>query len=152
MPLLEFLYAFCILINEVRKMIRFLNITVRHAPLGQASYPLAGIPICFLHIPIDELTKKAMVSCHYRPTPPPEGQRAMPLLQFLYAFCILSTICRKHKILPSPSYMPRQASYPLARIPVCLSHSHRWTNEKKLRFLAIAVLHTPPRASELSPC
>ena len=47
--LLDFLYAFCILINGLLKIIRFLAITVLHAPLGQASYPLARIPISLSH-------------------------------------------------------------------------------------------------------
>ena len=47
--LLEFLYAFCILTNGLLKIIMCLAITVLYAPLGQASYPLARIPMCFSH-------------------------------------------------------------------------------------------------------
>ena len=43
--MLDFLNEFCILINEMQKIIRILTIAVRHAPLGQASYPLARILI-----------------------------------------------------------------------------------------------------------
>ena len=46
--LLEFFYAFCFLTVGLLKIIRFLAITVLHAPLGQASYPPARIPICFM--------------------------------------------------------------------------------------------------------
>ena len=117
------------------------------APLGQANYPLARIPICFPHSH-QCYKEKAKVSSHYRPTPPPQGKRAMPLLEFFHAFCILA-YCKNIIFVPSPSYTPRQASYPLAnekakvschsrpthplgqasynlsRIPICSSHSHR---------------------------
>ena len=86
-PLLRFQKVFYIPINDLKKNLRFLVITVLHHPLRAS-----GLCPC-------------LISC------------------MLSAF--LSANCRNKYSLPSPSYMPRQASYPLARNPICLSHSHR---------------------------
>ena len=48
--MLGFLYVFQSPIGGLRKGLRFLAVTVLHNPLGQASYPLARIPMCFSHI------------------------------------------------------------------------------------------------------
>ena len=59
-------------IDDLKVKLRYLAVTVLHAPPGQASYHLARNPICF-HIPIDELAKRlrflaipAFLSMNYR--------------------------------------------------------------------------------------
>ena len=114
--MLEFLYAFCILITELQKIIRFLTITVRHGPLGQASYPLARILFfltkkelrflvitvlhhllkasglcpclnyCMLFAFLSANSRNTYVCCHHRLIR--LGKRATHLLGFLYAFPI----------------------------------------------------------------
>ena len=73
-----------ILIDELKEKLRFLAVTVLHAPLGQAGYPLARVLICF-HIPIDELAKKlwllAITILH-----PSLGQAGYPLARTLIFF------------------------------------------------------------------
>ena len=126
-PLAGFLYVFLIPIDELTKKLRFLAIAVLHPPLGQASYPLAGIPICFSYSH-QWINEKGNVSCHYRP-----GQAGYHLAGFLYVFLIpIDELMKKLRFLAIPVLHPtlRQASYPLARIPICFYHSRRWTNEK----------------------
>ena len=106
------------------------------APLGQANYPLARIPICFPHSH-QCYKEKAKVSCHYRPTPPPQGKRAMPLLECLYAVCMLGILCGFHIPIDELTGKLRylaitvlhsvlgQAGYPLAGITKCFSYPHR---------------------------
>ena len=66
-----------ILINELQKKLKFLAITVVHAPLRQATYPFAEIPICFSYSH-QLIQEKAKVSCHYRPTLPPRAGGLSP--------------------------------------------------------------------------
>ena len=65
-------------IDELKEKLRFLAITVLHAPLEQASSRLARIPICFPHSH-QGYKEKAKVSCHYHPTHLPLGQAGYPL-------------------------------------------------------------------------
>ena len=74
-------------IDELTKNYSFLPLPSYTPPLGQAGYPLDSIPICFSHS--HRLSnEKVKISCHCRPTLPPQGRRAIPLLGFLYVFHI----------------------------------------------------------------
>ena len=133
--MLEFLYAFYIPINELLKIERFLSITVRHAPLGQASYPLAGIPIPLLgFLDVFQILKKTQSFLLLPSYRHPQGRNAKRSLGWRPAACM--TACHlvspssrsRHACLPSsPSYAAPlgQANYSVARILICFLHSHQ---------------------------
>ena len=62
------------------------------------------------------------------------SQAGYPLARFLYVFLIpIDELTKKLRFLAIPvlHLLPlRQASYPLARIPICFFNSHRWIIEK----------------------
>ena len=133
--MLDFLYALYIPINELLKIQRFLSVTIRHAPLGQASYPLAGIPIPLLgFLDVFQILKE---KTHFLLLPSyrhPQGRNAKRSLGWRPAACMIAchpvspSSRSRHACLPSsPSYAAPvgQASYTLARIPICFPHSHQ---------------------------
>ena len=68
------------------------------------------------------------------------------MLGFIYVFQILiDELTKKLRFLAIATLQHplRQASYPLARIPICFFHIPIDELSNKLRFLAIIVLHTP---------
>ena len=74
---IRFLAITIILVNELeQKKLSFLIVTVGRALLGQATYPCAWIPICFLH-------SHQCIKAHS-----PLGQADYLLREFLYAFCM----------------------------------------------------------------
>ena len=132
----------------------FLPITVRHAPLVQASYHLARIPICYSHSH-QWIKEKAKVSCHYHPTHTPRAAELSSCANPCMLLVFLSMDCTKiQSFLPSSSDIYRQASCFLDRF-FCfcfyIKKPHRWTKGKT----QASCHHRPtcsPRAGELSPC